>query len=136
MSSMLVRITSRSGQPWARLDKIPHYCLLYTYTFERAIFWPKMLRGSSFFIANVIIWIMRKKELETYFFFLVMSKHGEVPGPGIEPTPHQWPEPQQWQCQIFNPSGRQGAQCYFSLLCVTIDFVHDILFRNLRKGMC
>ena len=29
-------------------------------------------------------------------------QHAEVPGPGIKPAPQQWPESQQWQCQILN----------------------------------
>lgn len=31
-----------------------------------------------------------------FFFFCLTPCHGEVPGPGIESEPRQWPEPQQW----------------------------------------
>ena len=46
-------------------------------------------------------------DLRKHFFFflsflLVMPKHVEFPGPGIEPTPQQWPEPLQWQYWILN----------------------------------
>ena len=36
------------------------------------------------------------------FFFWPPLCYAEVPGPGIKPTPQQWPKPQQWQCQILN----------------------------------
>ena len=39
-----------------------------------------------------------------YLFFLSffpLLQHMEVLGPGIESTPQQWPEPQQWQYQIL-----------------------------------
>ena len=38
----------------------------------------------------------------TRLLFWLHPWHVEVPGPGIEPTPQQWPEPQQWQCWILN----------------------------------
>ena len=39
------------------------------------------------------------------FFFLAMP----IAGPGIEPAPQQWPEPQQWQCWIPYSLHRLGT---------------------------
>ena len=44
-----------------------------------------------------------------FFSFLTTPVQAEVPRPGIKPTPQPWPEPQQWQCQIFNPLSHQGT---------------------------
>ena len=39
-------------------------------------------------------------------FFLPHPWHMEVPlGPGIEPVPQQWSQPQQWSCWILWPLG-------------------------------
>ena len=35
------------------------------------------------------------------FFFWLYLWHVEIPGPGIEPVPQQWPRPQQQQCHIL-----------------------------------
>ena len=40
--------------------------------------------------------------LSFFFFFPLHLQHGEVSGPGIQPSPQQWPRPLQ-QCQILNP---------------------------------
>ena len=32
-----------------------------------------------------------------------------IPGPGIEPAPHQWPELLQWQCQILKLLCHKGT---------------------------
>ena len=34
-----------------------------------------------------------------------------MPGPGIKPALLEWPEPQQWQHQTFNPLHHQGIPC-------------------------
>ena len=43
------------------------------------------------------------------FLFWPHPQHTEVSRSGTEPTPQQQPEPQQWQCQIFNPWQYQGT---------------------------
>ena len=45
--------------------------------------------------------------------------HAEVPGPGLEPTLQQWPEPRQWQCWILNPVSQTRE--------LPIPFFHQIL---------
>ena len=37
-----------------------------------------------------------------YFNFWPPLWHAEVPRPGMEPIPQQWPEPRQWECHILN----------------------------------
>ena len=37
-----------------------------------------------------------------FWFVCPCPRHVEVPGLGIEPAPQQWPELQQWQCQVLN----------------------------------
>ena len=37
----------------------------------------------------------------SFFFFWPYLQHLEVPSPGIEPTPQQWPKPLQWQHQTL-----------------------------------
>ena len=49
-----------------------------------------------------LLWIL-------FFFFFPYPQHAEILGPGIEPAPWQWPEPQQWQCQVLNPQHHQGT---------------------------
>ena len=48
------------------------------------------------------------------FFFFPHQQHAEVPRPGIEPTPQQWPKPQHWQSI--------GKTCLFLffVLCVCV----------------
>ena len=36
-----------------------------------------------------------------FILFWPCPRPAEAPGPGIQPTPLQWPEPQQWQCWIL-----------------------------------
>ena len=47
------------------------------------------------------------------FVFFPWLQQLEVPGPGIEPTPWQPPEPQQRQCQILNLLSHQGIPCMY-----------------------
>lgn len=47
--------------------------------------------------------------MDTIHLYWSHPQHVEVPGPGIEATPQQWPEPQQGQWQIFNPLTHQGT---------------------------
>ena len=54
------------------------------------------------------------------FFFFSFWPHplqAEVPRPGIEPVPHQWPEPPQWQCQILNVLSYKGTPRNINYLC-------------------
>ena len=39
-----------------------------------------------------------------FFFFCPYPWHVEIPRLGIKSKPWQWPEPQQWRCQILNPT--------------------------------
>ena len=45
-----------------------------------------------------------------YFFLWPHSRHAEVLGPGIEPMPQLWPEPQQWLHKILKLLSHQGTQ--------------------------
>ena len=59
-------------------------------------------------------------------------RHAEVPGPGIKPTPQQWLEPQQWQCQIPNPLNHQGTPCFkFVLIIMLIENLFVVYFYNI-----
>ena len=42
-------------------------------------------------------------------FVCPQSHHMEVPRPGIQPVPQQWPKPKQWQHQVLNPLSHQGT---------------------------
>ena len=42
-------------------------------------------------------------------FFWPHPWHAEVPRPGIEPLPQEWPVQHQWQCQILNLLSPQGT---------------------------
>ena len=44
----------------------------------------------------------------SFFFFWPSPCHAEVPGPGMRPMSEQWPELQQWQCQIHKRMSHQG----------------------------
>lgn len=44
------------------------------------------------------------------FFFFFWLQHAEIPGQGTKPAP------QQWQCRILNPLGRQGTPPYFFIV--------------------
>ena len=44
-----------------------------------------------------------------FFFFWPCPQHVKVLGPGIEPAPHQQPEPQKWQHQILNLLSHRGT---------------------------
>ena len=50
------------------------------------------------FIAVFVLW-----------FSWPYLQHVEVPGPGIEPVPHQLPKLLQWQPQTLNPLCQKGA---------------------------
>ena len=39
--------------------------------------------------------------IDNFFFNWLCQGHVEVPGPGLKPKPHQWPEPLQWQCMGY-----------------------------------
>ena len=53
---------------------------------------PSSSPSSSFFLFFSFLFI--------YFFGYATACRSS--GPGIKPTPQQWPKPQLWQCQIFN----------------------------------
>ena len=36
-----------------------------------------------------------------FIYFWLHPQHMQVLGPGTKPTPQQWPQPQQWQCQML-----------------------------------
>ena len=58
-------------------------------------------------------------------------RHVEVPGPGIKPVPHQWPEPQPWQWRILNwLCHKRTAEC----LCFFIPGDHWSLLEEQREG--
>ena len=49
------------------------------------------------------------------FVFWPHPQHVEVPGPGMDPAPQQWPELEQWQRLILNPLEPPGnsLSCFF-----------------------
>jgi len=57
------------------------------------------LSGSSSFVSQVP---SLKRSLFSFSHFWPCPLHVEVPGPGIQPTPQQWPKPLWWQHWILN----------------------------------
>ena len=55
-------------------------------------------------------------EVVVVWGFFPHLQHMEVPGPGIEPKPQQWPKALQWQCQILNPLHHKRTPCLFGVL--------------------
>ena len=53
--------------------------------------------SSEIFISVIVLF-----DYTISFFLWPHPCHVDFPGPGIEPVPQQWPEPQQWQHWIFN----------------------------------
>lgn len=65
--------------------------------------------------------------LALFFFFWSYPSHTEVPLPGIESVPQQWPEPQQWECQILNPLSYQGTPSFLLSFFLFVVFLYWIL---------
>ena len=54
------------------------------------------------------------------FLFWPCLWHVELPGPGTEPVPQQWPKPQQQQHQILNPPCHVGSPAFLLLLSLSL----------------
>ena len=65
-------------------------------------------KESTFFLGGILF----------IFYFWPHLWHAGVPGPGIEPSMQQWPEPQKWQCwSLIGPPGNSWvlsclSQCF------------------------
>ena len=66
-----------------------------------------------------------------FFFFLLHPWHADVPEPGIEPMPQQWPKLLQWQLQILNPCSHKITPIVVLRLTWDIDFKFACNFQTL-----
>ena len=80
---------------------------------------PGIKPTTSWFLNGFISAVPQQELLEFAFFeflllflLLLYSQQVEVPGPGLEPSIQQWPEPLQWQCQILNPLSKARDQTH------------------------
>ena len=65
------------------------------------------------------------------FFFWLHLQHVDVPGPGIEPVPQQWPKSLQWQCWIPHPVCHKGTPTSVSLSVILFIVTHRSLLFGL-----
>ena len=65
-----------------------------------------------------------------FFFFFLFWPHlrpAEIPGPGIEPVPKQWPELLRWQWWILNPLCHKRTSCLVSSVSIMfLRFTHVV----------
>ena len=89
-----------------------HLCLQATHPLA---IWPNVGENAPDSVLASSDLPLHPFSLQTFFFFSWLHLWPVyVPRPGIEPVPQQWPktqwpEPQQWQCQILNPLSHQGT---------------------------
>ena len=85
------------------LSRVSHFFLLKISSFGgKWIYLSRMIKQRFFFYFQKELWAFN-----FFFFFFLCSRHDEVPGPGIEPVPHQWPH------RFLNPLSHQGTLSFY-----------------------
>ena len=96
------------------MPDLSHICELLSHSWQRRILntlsearvWTHILMDTSWVLnpmktPNFFPSFFLSFFLFFFFFFWPCPLHAEVPRPGTEPEPQQWPRLLQWQCQIL-----------------------------------